>query len=457
VITVLGGGPAGAAASLLLARLGHPVQLVTKAGRDQRLAVSLPPSCAKVFDALGIAAAVDAAGFQRSTGNTAWWGSDQARVEYFADGARGWQLDVGRLADVILAEAIAAGVQVDRRMATDAPGGFVLDCTGRAGIVARARGVRRLDGGPRTIALIGEWRHSSGWAVADHTHTLIESYRDGWMWSLPVGDGVRHVAAMVDPQRSDLARAGSSTHVYLAEVRKTRIFSGLTAEATLQGGPWGWDATPYDATAYAGDDWLLVGDAGSFIDPLSSAGVKKALASGWLAAVTAHTCVKTPAMRTQALAFFDAREREIASHMRRESRQFLGSAASGHGRPFWSERAADLELESAASASLREAFEALKRSNGWSPRVGPGVGIAPRPCVRDSLIVLEPHVVTAEHPNGIRYVRGVDLVALLDLAPATRQVPEAYEIYLQRLGPTRLDDFLLAVATAVAGRWLVSE
>ena len=41
----------------------------------------------------------------------------------------------------------------------------------------------------------------------------------------------------------------------------------------------------YDATRFVDGDVLLVGDAGSFLDPLSSAGVKKALASGWLAAV----------------------------------------------------------------------------------------------------------------------------------------------------------------------------
>ena len=54
--------------------------------------------------------------------------------------------------------------------------------------------------------------------MPDDTHTLIESYDDGWMWSVPIGAGVRHIAAMVDPQRSELARGGSSKDVYLAEI-----------------------------------------------------------------------------------------------------------------------------------------------------------------------------------------------------------------------------------------------
>ena len=48
---------------------------------------------------------------------------------------------------------------------------------------------------------------------------------------------------------------------------------------------WACDASLYFSGAYAGPQFLLVGDAGSFIDPLSSFGVKKALASAWLAAV----------------------------------------------------------------------------------------------------------------------------------------------------------------------------
>jgi hypothetical protein len=59
--------------------------------------------------------------------------------------------------------------------------------------------------------------------VPDDSHTLIESYGDGWMWSVPSAPGLRHIAAMVDPQRSELARGGSSADVYRAEIAKTKI------------------------------------------------------------------------------------------------------------------------------------------------------------------------------------------------------------------------------------------
>ena len=99
-VVVLGGGPAGATAALLLASWGHAVELITKPAAEHALAVSLPPSCAKLFDAIGVSDAIDRAAFLRSTGNTVWWGSDEARVETFAAGALGWQLDIGRLSEV---------------------------------------------------------------------------------------------------------------------------------------------------------------------------------------------------------------------------------------------------------------------------------------------------------------------------------------------------------------------
>ena len=455
-VTVLGGGPAGATASLLLASWGHSVQLVTKSGAGRRLAVSLPPSCDKLFAAIGVTDAIEAAGFIRSTGNTVWWGGAAARVEPFADQARGWQVDVSRLADIILQRATGAGVMVERRMVVDPPRAeMFLDCTGRASVIARGGNLRRPQQDLHTVALIGEWRHS-GWDVPDDSHTLIESYEDGWMWSVPIEPGVRHIAAMIDPQRSGLARGVSAKQIYLAEIGKTREFRRLTSRATLVDGPLGWDATQYDSIAYAGGNWMLVGDAGSFIDPLSSAGVKKALASGWLAAVVANTCIKSPSMKANALSFFSERESEIAAHLFRESRRFLSDAASGHAHSFWDERGGAVEDTSDRDA-VRAALKRIKDQPAFKARLGPGISIEPRPIIRGNELVLEPHLVSGNDSRGIRYVAGIDMVALSGLAPGSRQVPDLYESYQNQLGPAALHDFLQALATAVARRWLVSE
>ena len=107
-VTVLGGGPAGSGAAKLLSQWGHAVRLITRPASDSRLAVSIPPSCHKLFVAIGIDDAIKRAGFVRTTGNTVWWGQPQPRVEMFAAGGRGWQVSLQALEDVMLAEAAAA-------------------------------------------------------------------------------------------------------------------------------------------------------------------------------------------------------------------------------------------------------------------------------------------------------------------------------------------------------------
>lgn len=457
---MLGGGPSGAAASRLLASWGHRVRLITRAPGGARLGVSLPPSCAKVFDAIGVADVVDQAGFVRSTGNTVWWGGAETRVEMFAGGSQGWQVDLARLEAVLLDAAARQGVEIVRQALPidryDLDGrAFVLDCTGRTGIIARAMNARRYHDGPKTIALVGEWR--GPFRELEHaSHTAIESYADGWMWSVPVADGVRHVSAMIDPQRSALARGGAPRDIYLAEIAKTTAFRKLLADASMIAGPSGWDASTYFSESYCGDGWLLVGDAASFIDPLSSAGVKKALASAWLGAVVVNTSIRSPAMRAHANDFYAEREREIERRYAAESRAFLAGAARGHDRPFWEERSRDRGEPADDAAPVRRALEELRRADGLQVTVAADVRIEQRPVVEGNELCLAGHVVAGQSA-AVRYVNNVDVVTLLELAPHASQVPDLFDSYVRRCGGVSLHDFLVAFSTAVARGWLVRQ
>lgn len=382
------------------------------------------------------------------------------RVESFADGARGWQVASVVLEEAMLADAASAGVSIERRAIAEADlqpreGSFLIDATGRSGLFARANGMRIFDEGPRTVALGASWSRPDRWPVPDASHTLIESYETGWAWSVPTSLHARHVAVMVDPQRSGLVRGAPARQVYLAEIAKTTAFRALVEQATCAEGPWGWDASSYRADRYAGEGWLLAGDAGSFIDPLSSAGVKKALASGWLAAVCVHTSLVRPPMRPHALAFFSQREQEIERHHARMSRLFLAEAAPTHPHAFWRDRADWPEVEAGGDPdAVRAAFERLRAAK--RVEFSPGEArIEPRPGVRGHEIVLEPTIIT--EGESLRFVSGIDVVALTRLAPGYAQVPDLFEAYCRANGAVTLHDFLFALATAVARRWLVAQ
>lgn len=459
-VLVVGSGPAAATAARLLALWGREVVVVAKPeGSDPELSESLTPSCQKFFDLMGISAAIDGAGFVRSSGHTVWWGDDGPRCEPFADGARGWQATTGRLSRVMLAAAEAAGAHLQRATlsADDVlawPAAFRLDCTGRSGVLARAHGGRTYEPGHRTVALVGVWRQPGGWALDNPTHTLLESYQDGWAWSVPVDEELRAMAVMVDPKTTALTKGDGAKSVYLGELTKTIRLAEIFGGAELRQRPFGWDASMYWAERPACDTWLLVGDAASFVDPLSSAGVKKAMASGWLAAVTVNTALGAPALKDTAFTYYAGRERETYDQFLTLTRKYLRDGAPAADTPFWADRGAPPPVDDDRQAVLG-AYDRIRNATELRFQPGPGVEVADRPALRERELVLEPRLVDAATPEGVRFVDGVDVVWLIRMAPTFRQVPDVFDAYVRAVEPVPLPAFLKALATAVAKGWLL--
>jgi flavin-dependent dehydrogenase len=484
-VAVIGGGPAGSTAARLLAAWGHSVALIAKAPRRITLGESLPPSCRKLFDRAGLTDAIDAAGFLRTSGNTVRWGSG-SRVEAFAPGALGYQVVRGEFDSLLLDQAHAVGAAVRRgavargvKLRADGDGRsrvtvehagqrddilarWVLDCSGRRGVVAR-RGWRRVETGKRTLALVTVWERTSDWPLRDPTHTLVESYADGWGWSVPVGPERRYVTVMVDPEITPPGGKSRLRARFDAELAKTSVLSELTAGAARTTGPWAFEASPYGAERVAEPGVLLVGDAASFIDPLSSFGVKKAMASAWLAAVVTHSALSDEPVTGAALDLYERREREMYAALESSAARFAREAFGAHAGPYWRERAeADDQADAADldTNALREdptvlaALADLKQRPAIRLRQARAVRHEPRPLVIGNRVALEGHLVSPAFPGGIRYLRGIDLVRLADLAPEFEQVPDLFEAYNRACPPVALPDFLGALSLLLARRVL---
>ena len=569
-VAVIGGGPAGASAARLLAAWGHSVLLLTKSDSGHpSLAESLPPSCRKVFDAVGVREAVEAAGFLTTGGNTVCWEGARPRAATFG-GGRGLQVLRRDFDRVLRAEAERAGAAVragvtvrgvtvldeylpagaggadgatpfpvgsdaaspgapesdrtapgasalrgtgtdaadrpaagvelhgrdERGRAVTARARFVLDCSGRAGIVAR-RHRTRVQAGETTLALVGVWRRPDRWplpncapgdgvgggdapgvgsdgapsgdaAPSDDAQTVVEAYADGWAWSVPVSPRRRYVTVMVDPRTTRADRAESLRARYLAELGKTTHLARATGGASLEGPPWACDASQYGARRFGGPGFLLVGDAATFIDPLSSFGVKKAMASGWLAAIVTNTCLRHPDRATLAQDFHAARERQIWESYRRQTAAFFAQVSRRELHPFWSDRsdpagsdpvgvgaAAEVEGRDELVAALRAdpavqaAFEALRRAPSIRLRPTPSLRMTTVPAVEGREIVAAPSFALDAGAAGsiaVRHLRGVDLPALLEMAGEHPQVPDLYAAYRRSRAPVELPDFLGALS-----------
>jgi flavin-dependent dehydrogenase len=473
-VVVIGGGPAGSSIGRLLAQWGHSVVILSRESpRARGLAESIPPSTRKLLSQIGALDAVELAGFYRTRGNTVWWASRDPRVETFGSSteAEGYQVFRPEFDRVLLENAATAGADVrsnarvfsvafaddeatveygEARDRSTIACRIVVDASGRAGIVGRR--FRVPQPGHRMFALVGVWTRQDRWDLPDETHTVVETYRDGWAWSVPVSANERHVGAMVGSATPQDGNPRALADAYQAEIANTKQLAGRLGGASLQR-VWACDASLYCATRFAGPRFLLAGDAGSFIDPLSSFGVKKALASAWLGAIVVHTRLAHADRETLASDFFSDWERRVyATHLKR-SRDFARAACAEHPSAFWTSRA-DVAIDAPADADdvdvahdpdVQRAFEAFKAASRINLTLADGIRFASRPVVRGREIVAEDALA-----DGMRFVGNVDLVTLARMAGDHHYVPDLFDAYCQRCAPVPLPNMVGGLSLLVA-------
>ncbi len=487
-VVIIGCGPAGAAAATVLSRLGHRVLVLTRAQPPTpRLAKSVPPSCRATLRAAGLLQAVDSAGFYPTTGNTAWW-AGRERIEPFPAGSHGYQVEAEAFELALRAEVAGSGAELLAGATVldveVAPGGasivryrhedrtrevrarWLLDGSGRAGVVAKRLDLRRAQPGPATLAVMAAWERAGGWDLPHPDHTLVESHEEGWTWSIPVSDTVRHFTVMLDPRVAPAHGVPALDAFYAEKLASAPRLHGIATCGRRVTEPSACSASPYTSAQFGGDGFLLLGDAASFIDPLSSFGVKKAVASGWLAAIVVNTAFHEPAGTGLALELFAAREERAYASFHRLAAAFADEAATAHGHPFWQARTSAPEpiparqgLTAAPEPDVQAlkhdpdvlaAFEWLRKAPSIRLQRGSRVRLVERPTVRGDRVVREARVAASGSEFEARHLRGVDLLALLDIAGAADQVPELYEAYCRAHEPVILPDFLGVLAVTLA-------
>ncbi|MYC92777.1 MAG: hypothetical protein F4X15_15040, partial [Gemmatimonadetes bacterium] len=370
---------------------------------------------------------------------------------------------------------------------------WILDCTGRAGLLARRYRVPESEA--PTLAVVRRYRNDSGWGNVEATHALVESFGRGWAWSVPTSETERHVAVMLDPQlHAVMEGAADLSAAFEAEIANTALMHSIATPAVPVGDAWAVTASMYTSSRFASGRALLVGDAASFADPMSSYGVKKALASAWLAAVTVNTAIRTPELAGTAADFYSRREHAMYESLREglatqvagtglggeDAEDTGGSATAGRGAgvrddAFWDRRsrwladrpeaATDANSPDGPSAEalrddpdVRTAFHALRLGSG---RLRVGLrDTVDRPLVIGNRIRIAPALVTPRFPRGARYFRDVDLLRVVHLATGSVNPGALYESYSEwaareDLPPVDLANFIGVVALLIADGVLV--
>ena len=377
-IVVIGGGPAGSCASTLLARMGLDVVLLERE-RFPRAHVgeSLLPGSIPILESLGVMEEVREAGFTVKPGATMIWGRDREpwswyfkethatyphsyqvwRPEFDAillnnarrsgvDVREGWQVTRVVLDDDGSATAVRCRATDGSSGEVELSDGYVVDASGQSGVLARQLGLREWDEFFRNLAVYGYFKGGERLPEPDAGNILIESHADGWLWHIPLGgplsgplrDGWASVGAVVDADAGQRGIREQGARGFLeAQIGKAPYLAEMLRGAEIVSGPEVVRDWSYRCESLSGPGYVLVGDAGCFIDPLFSSGVHLALTYAALAAVVVASALKDRTIAGPAGRMYEMMYYREYGHFRELARLFYSSNRTAESY-FWEAR-----------------------------------------------------------------------------------------------------------------------
>jgi flavin-dependent dehydrogenase len=307
-VAIVGGGPAGLASAIALARAGISSHVVERTDYDTaRVGEHLPPGSKPLFASLGLSGLLNDEIHLPCPGIRSAWGTDEAVDKDYLFHPHGQGVNLSRPAfDQALADharragvTVATGGKVAKLsragqgwdLAYARPDGqcvikadFLIDATGRAASIAKRLGAR-----PRVFDdLVGMAAQVA--AAGEDRRVYIESLECGWWYSAKLTNNKFIAVFMTD---SDLLGPGAG---------RARAWDAMLAKSPLtrarldpQSRPEGLQvrtARSQRLDKMHGDGWLAAGDAAMSYDPLSSEGISKGIEGGRKAAAAAAASMK---------------------------------------------------------------------------------------------------------------------------------------------------------------------
>jgi flavin-dependent dehydrogenase len=337
-VLVIGGGPGGSTAASLLAEKGYRVVLLEK-GRHPRFHIgeSLLPANLPIMERLGVAAQVRAIGMEK-------WGAefvshDDGRSQEFTF-ARAWdkalplayQVRRSEFDEILARRAAQLGAQVVEgcrvsevdflSAANEAARGvrvlaehddgrseswtadYVVDASGRDTFLGNRLRAKHRNKKHNSAALYAHFTGARRDSGKREGNVTVYWFDHGWFWFIPLADGATSVGAVVWPYYLK-TRSVSVREFFLATIAMCPPLAERLSAATLVSDVEATGNYSYACDHSHGANYLLVGDAYSFIDPVFSSGVMLAMNSGMAAADAIHTCRTQPDRSRAALAQFD--------------------------------------------------------------------------------------------------------------------------------------------------------
>jgi len=299
-VAIIGSGVAACSCAISLARHDLDVTLLKRQNlREGRLPVGehLPPEGKGLLRALDLEDIMESPQHHETAGIVSYWGGQIGIKKNYLFNPLGHGLNLDRIKfnDALLRAVSDSGIHIIdytrlRKISTKDSSykisltlddrliehhtGFLIDATGRAAIAARQFGSNVF----RHDKLVGLYGHVGNVACQDN-RLIIETLEDGWWYSAPLTND--HVVAVFMTD-TDLMPTGSAAR---QDFWRDRLEASIATSERLgrQTKPNIFqisDAATQTLSKPCGKNWIAVGDAAMAFDPISSAGMTKALSDG---------------------------------------------------------------------------------------------------------------------------------------------------------------------------------
>lgn len=345
-VVIAGGGPAGVAAAQALAGSGVRVLLVDVAAPPaHKIGDVLPAAALRLLRTLGLPIPEANLPHTPIRGTLSAWGSDElVATDTLRDpDGPGWRLDRPRFDAALREAAIVSGAVPSRtHVAAVAREGTVwqvtlltgatvhshwlIDATGRRGMLARQLGARRL----RDAPLVALYALGQSGAVPRLHRSVIEAVSNGWWYAAHLPSGAPVAGFHVGPR--DAVRLAGDEVAWRAALAATHHVAAVFPETAYAHGLRPLDASGARLDRFCGDRWLACGDAALAFDPVSGQGIFAALYSGMMAA---RAIVAALSGEPRAIAEYVERLERLRRSYRAQWQQTYRSETRWPDAPFW--------------------------------------------------------------------------------------------------------------------------
>ena len=164
---------------------------------------------------------------------------------------------------------------------------FIVDASGRAGLIARQFKLRKMNPRLQNMAVFQQYTNLIPENNASEEGDLVAtSHEDGWIWAIPIQPDLLSVGTVMP---APILKGHNPQEVFEQHLRRSqRIWPRIQGAAPVFEKVKVESDFCYHTERFAGPGFFIVGDAACFVDPMYSGGLYFAMVSGLKAADMIH-------------------------------------------------------------------------------------------------------------------------------------------------------------------------